>query len=106
MFAEVSGAETEVCNLIQLCARACSAGIPSLWHRDDRRRDGTIVKGSHSGADDLLARPFSTQVMGERIKAQVERRKGFVDRICGPAAGATQPARLPCMKCQFASPNH
>jgi hypothetical protein len=31
-----------------------------------------------SGADDLLLRPFSTAVLGSRIEAHIERRKGFV----------------------------
>jgi hypothetical protein len=43
------------------------------------RRDGTIVgQIVDSGADDVLARPLSTGVLGERIKAQIERRKDFV----------------------------
>ncbi len=31
-----------------------------------------------SGADDLLLRPFSTALLGSRIEAHIERRKGFV----------------------------
>lgn len=80
LFAEVSGAETEVCDLIQTIRQGMLGKNPFLvtiattW-----RRDGAIVgKVLNSGADDLVARPFSTSVLGERIKAQVERRKGFV----------------------------
>ena len=32
----------------------------------------------NSGADDLLLRPFSTALLGSRIEAHIERRKGFV----------------------------
>jgi hypothetical protein len=43
------------------------------------RRDGTIVQQVvNSGADDLVARPMSTALLGERIKGLVERRKPFV----------------------------
>jgi DNA-binding response OmpR family regulator len=80
LIAEVSGAETEVCNLIQTIRQGMLGSNPFLvtiattW-----RRDGTIVgKVLNSGADDLVARPISTSVLGERIKVQVERRKGFV----------------------------
>ena len=31
-----------------------------------------------SGADDLLLRPFSTALLGQRIEAHIDRRKGFV----------------------------
>jgi DNA-binding response OmpR family regulator len=103
MFAEVSGAETEVCNLIQTVRQGLLGRNPFIvaivttW-----RRDGTIVgKVLNSGADDLVARPFSTQVMGERIKAQVERRKGFVvtSDYIGPDR-RRDPSRpgLPCIE--------
>jgi len=43
------------------------------------RRDGSIVnRAINSGADDLLARPFSAATLGERLNIQIERRKGFV----------------------------
>ncbi len=50
----------------------------------------------NSGADDLLLRPFSTTLLGQRIEAHVERRKGFVitteyvgpDRRKEPGGGA------------------
>jgi PleD family two-component response regulator len=57
MFAEVSGAETEVCNLIQTVRQGLLGKNPFIvaivttW-----RRDGTIVsKVLNSGADDLVA---------------------------------------------------
>jgi DNA-binding response OmpR family regulator len=77
---EVSGAEAELCELMQSVRQGTLGKNPFIvmiattW-----RRDGTIVgKVINSGADDLVARPFSTSVLGERIRAQVERRKGFV----------------------------
>jgi DNA-binding response OmpR family regulator len=80
LLAEVSGAETEICNVMQSVRQGTLGKNPFMvmiattW-----RRDGTIVgKVLNSGADDLVARPFSTSVLGERIRAQVERRKGFV----------------------------
>jgi DNA-binding response OmpR family regulator len=80
LLAEVSGAEAEICNIMQSVRQGTLGKNPFMvmiattW-----RRDGTIVgKVLNSGADDLVARPFSTSVLGERIRAQVERRKGFV----------------------------
>ena len=37
-----------------------------------------ITRVVNSGADDLLLRPFSTALLGARIEAHIERRKGFV----------------------------
>jgi CheY-like chemotaxis protein len=77
---EVSGAEMEICDLMQSVRQGALGKNPFIvmiattW-----RRDGTSVgKVISSGADDLVARPFSTSVLGMRIRAQVERRKGFV----------------------------
>ena len=77
---EVSGAETEVCQFVQSIRQGTIGQNPfvviiaTTW-----RRDGDIVKQIiNSGADDLLARPFSTALLAERIRAQIERRKGFV----------------------------
>ena len=39
---------------------------------------GLIGRVVSSGADDLLLRPFSTAVLGQRIESQIDRRKGFV----------------------------
>jgi DNA-binding response OmpR family regulator len=77
---EVTGAESEVCALIQKVRQGTLGDNPFIvivattW-----RRDGTIIgQVVNSGADDLIARPVSTTVLGERIKALVERRKPFV----------------------------
>jgi len=50
--------------------------------RHHRHRLGEIDRADqrmvNSGADDLLLRPFSTTLLGQRIEAHIERRKGFV----------------------------
>jgi DNA-binding response OmpR family regulator len=80
VLAEAAGAEAEVCRLIQSLRQGAlginpfTIAIVTTW-----RRDGNIVgQVVNSGADDLVARPFSTTVLGERIKVQVVRRKPFV----------------------------
>src|SRR6185437_15078655 len=80
LLAEVAGSENEVCALVQAVRRGTVGDNPFIvivvttW-----RRDGTIVgQVVNSGADDLIARPVSTTILGERIKALIERRKGFV----------------------------
>lgn len=76
---EASGAEAELCRLIQRVRQGHLGHNPFIvmivttW-----RRDGTIISQVlNSGADDLVARPISTTVMGERVKALTERRKRF-----------------------------
>jgi hypothetical protein len=39
---------------------------------------GLVQKVIDSGADDLLLRPFSTSLLGQRIQLHIERRKSFV----------------------------
>lgn len=80
LLCEVAGAETEVCRILQhvrqgrLCANPFIVCIATTW-----RRDSNIVNMVlNSGADDLLARPFSASMLGERVATQIERRKGFV----------------------------
>ena len=80
VLAEAAGAEAEVCRIIQSLRQGLIGINPfvvamvTTW-----RRDGTIVSQVvNSGADDLVARPFSTTLLGERIKLQVSRRKAFV----------------------------
>jgi DNA-binding response OmpR family regulator len=76
---EVTGAEGEVCQFAQSIRQGEVGNNPFIviivttW-----RRDGTVVgKVINSGADDLVARPISTQMLGDRIASQIERRKGF-----------------------------
>jgi DNA-binding response OmpR family regulator len=80
LLAEVAGSENEVCALVQSLRRGTLGDNPFIvvvvttW-----RRDGTIVgQVVNSGADDLIARPVSTTILGERIRALIDRRKGFV----------------------------
>lgn len=77
---EAAGSESEVCQLIQSIRQGVWGQNPFMvivattW-----RRDGEIVNQIlNAGADDLLARPFSTVILAERIKLQIERRKNFV----------------------------
>ena len=48
--------------------------IVTAWEKNS----ALINRVVSSGADDLLLRPFSTGVLGQRIEAHVDRRKGFV----------------------------
>jgi CheY-like chemotaxis protein len=80
LLTEVAGAESETCALIQGIRQGQLADNPFIviiattW-----RRDGSIIgQVVNSGADDLVARPVSATVLGERIRLLTERRKGFV----------------------------
>ncbi len=70
----------ELCNTIQqlrqggTCANPFIVIIVTSWDKSS----GLINRVVSSGADDLLLRPFSTAVLGSRIEAHIERRKGFV----------------------------
>ena len=80
LLAEVAGAETEVCDLLQSVRQGALGSNPFIvmiattWNREG----SVITKALNSGADDLVARPFSTSVLGERIKLLTDRRKEFV----------------------------
>ena len=80
LLVEVAGAEAEACALIQALRQGHLGDNPfavvivTTW-----RRDGSIVtQVLNSGADDLVARPISTTMLGERIRLITDRRKGFV----------------------------
>jgi CheY-like chemotaxis protein len=80
LLTEVAGAEGETCALIQAVRQGQLADNPFIviiattW-----RRDGSIIgQVVNSGADDLVARPVSTTMLGERVRLLAERRKGFV----------------------------
>lgn len=77
---EAQGAADELCSTIQQL-RQGSAGhnpfiviIVTAWEKNTT----LINRVVSSGADDLLLRPFSTALLGQRIEAHVDRRKGFV----------------------------
>ena len=80
LLVEVAGSENEVCGLVQAVRQGTLGDNPFIvivvttW-----RRDGTIVgQVLNSGADDLIARPVSAHMLGERVRALAERRKRFV----------------------------
>jgi len=100
--AEVSGSEQGICPLIQGVRRSEVGDNPFIiilattW-----RRDGSIItQVVNSGADDLVARPVSTNVLGERIRLLVDRRKGFVvtsDYIGPDRRRTARPGDMKCM---------
>jgi CheY-like chemotaxis protein len=77
---EAQGATDELCEAIQLLRQGGAGHNPFIvvivtaWEKND----GLIRRVVSSGADDLLLRPFSTALLGQRIEAHIERRKGFV----------------------------
>lgn len=70
----------ELCGTIQqlrqggTCVNPFIVIIVTAWDKSS----ALINRVVSSGADDLLLRPFSTAVLGNRIEAHIERRKGFV----------------------------
>jgi DNA-binding response OmpR family regulator len=77
---EAQGAGEELCTAIQQlrqgggCDNPFIVVIVTAWEKST----GLINRVVNSGADDLLLRPFSTALLGQRIEAHIERRKGFV----------------------------
>jgi DNA-binding response OmpR family regulator len=77
---EAQGAGDELCAAIQDlrqgggCDNPFIVVIVTAWEKST----GLINRVVNSGADDLLLRPFSTALLGQRIEAHIERRKGFV----------------------------
>jgi DNA-binding response OmpR family regulator len=77
---EAQGAGEELCAAIQNlrqgggCDNPFIVVIVTAWEKST----GLINRVVNSGADDLLLRPFSTALLGQRIEAHIERRKGFV----------------------------
>ena len=77
---EAQGAGEELCGAIQQLRQGSASANPFIviivtaWEKST----GLINQVVNSGADDLLLRPFSTALLGQRIEAHIERRKGFV----------------------------
>ena len=77
---EAQGACDELCGMIQQLRQGTAGYNPFIviivtaWEKSA----GLITKAVNSGADDLLLRPFSTALLGSRIEAHIDRRKGFV----------------------------
>jgi DNA-binding response OmpR family regulator len=105
LLCEVVGAEADTCRIIQSVRQGLLGANPFIvimvttW-----RRDGTIIgQVLNSGADDLIARPFSATALGERIRILGERRKGFAitsdyigpDRRRDPARGGSECLNVP-----------
>ena len=80
VLAEAQGAADELCLAIQQLRQGAAGYNPFIvimvtaWEKSS----ALITKVVNSGADDLLLRPFSTALLGTRIEAHIERRKGFV----------------------------
>lgn len=77
---EAQGSEGELCSMIQNLRQGATGYNPfvviivTAWEKS-----ATLVGNVlNSGADDLLLRPFSTALLGQRIVGHIERRKGFV----------------------------
>jgi len=77
---EAQGQADELCAAIQQMRQGGAGHNPFIviivtaWEKSA----GLITKVVSSGADDLLLRPFSTALLGQRIEAHIERRKSFV----------------------------
>ena len=77
---EAQNAVDELCAAIQQMRQGGAGHNPFIviivtaWEKSA----GLINKVVSSGADDLLLRPFSTALLGQRIEAHIERRKSFV----------------------------
>ncbi len=77
---EAQGSDAELCRAIQSLRQGITGYNPFIviivtaWENNG----ALVTRVVNSGADDLLLRPFSTAVLGARIKTHVERRKGFV----------------------------
>ena len=77
---ELSAGGQELCNLIQEVRKNSNGHNPfvgfiiTAWTVNAH----LLEQISNSGADDLLLRPFSTALLGQRIESLVDRRKKFV----------------------------
>jgi CheY-like chemotaxis protein len=77
---EVQGAEEELCRLIQDLRQGTRGFNPfvviiiTAWQKSS----ALVQRAISSGADDLLLRPFSPALLGQRIRTHVEKRKSFV----------------------------
>jgi len=88
LLAELAGTETALCNVVQSIRQGLLGVNPFMvviittW-KPDSDVIGQVV---NCGADDLIARPFATPQLGERITGQIERRKRFIvtQQYCGP----------------------
>ena len=72
--------ESDLCRRIQSLRQGVAGYNPFIvivvtaWENSN----GTVKRVIDSGADDLLLRPFSPAILGQRLRTHIERRKGFV----------------------------
>ena len=77
---ESQGGDGDLCRTIQELRQGAAGFNPFIviivtaWEKSA----ALVTRVVNSGADDLLLRPFSTTLLGQRIESHVERRKGFV----------------------------
>lgn len=77
---ESQGRDVELCSMIQSLRQDATAYNPFIviiataWEKTS----ALVSRVVNSGADDLLLRPFSTELLGQHIEAHIERRKPFV----------------------------
>lgn len=77
---EAQGVESDLCRRIQSLRQGVAGYNPFIviivtaWENSN----GTVKRVIDSGADDLLLRPFSPAILGQRLRTHIERRKGFV----------------------------
>jgi DNA-binding response OmpR family regulator len=78
---ETQGADAELCDMIQQLRQGADGHpnpflviIVTAWEKTQ----ALVSRVLNSGADDLVLRPFSTALLGQRIDLHIERRKHFV----------------------------
>ena len=77
---EAQGADGELCDMIQSMRQGAHGYNPFIviivtaWEKTNALASRVL----NSGADDLILRPFSTKLLGERVETHIERRKRFV----------------------------
>ncbi|MEI9992152.1 MAG: hypothetical protein WDM86_19200 [Rhizomicrobium sp.] len=77
---ECQGLDSQLCHVVQELRQGAGAFNPFIvvivtaWEKSA----ALVSRVVDSGADDLLLRPFSTALLGQRIASHVERRKRFV----------------------------
>jgi DNA-binding response OmpR family regulator len=76
---EAQGADGELCRTIQELRQGADYNpfivvIVTAWEKSA----ALVTRVVDCGADDLLLRPFSTTLLGQRIESHAARRKGFI----------------------------
>src|SRR5215467_5455893 len=77
---EMQGADGDLCRMIQELRQGFTGLNPFIvmivtaWEKSN----SLVTRAVNSGADDVLLRPFSTALLGQRIEGHIERRKSFV----------------------------